>query len=215
MSDATAREQAYRPRQTRALQTRAALIAAAERLIAEFGEETVTTSRVAAECGVAVGSVYRYFPDRDALLLAAYDETVARVVQACSQALEGLEQGLAAQVAARKLLRVYLDAAEAIPAHARLLRAMRRIRPVEHDQGEAEDRIAGDILAPFLERFAPGAGRVDRASLTFLNVLLGTLVDLYLVEERTAVRARLRDDIEAHMLLALGRIIGGDAPSAG
>ena len=44
--------------------------------------------------------------------------------------------------------------------------------------------------------------------LHFLNVLMGTLVDLYLVTEGAEARARLRTEIEAHMLLALERLRG-------
>ncbi|WP_197435020.1 TetR/AcrR family transcriptional regulator [Nitratireductor arenosus] len=197
------------PRQPRARQTRAALIEATEILVAREGEAAVTTSRVAAACGVAVGSVYRYFADRDALLLAAYDDTVARIVAACAAALERLDPTTPVDVAARMMLEHYLTAADAVPAHVGLLRVMRRLRPVEHDQGQAENRIVGDLLGPFLARFAPAIPTPDPHALAFLNALLGTLVDLYLVEDRADIRLRLRDDIEAHMVLALGRILAG------
>lgn len=200
-------ESAPTPRQPRAQKTRAALIEATEMLVARGGEAAVTTSRVAAVCGVSVGSVYRYFADRDALLLAAYDDTVARIVATCAAALDKLDPTLPADKAARVMLDQYLEASDAVPAHVGLLRVMRRLRPVEHDQGQAEDRIVGGLLGPFLARFAPGMRTPDPHALAFLNALLGTLVDLYLVEERADIRRRLRDDIEAHMVLALGRIL--------
>ncbi|MEO9613818.1 MAG: TetR/AcrR family transcriptional regulator [Nitratireductor sp.] len=197
------------PRQPRARKTRAALIEATEKLVASEGEAAVTTSRVAAACGVSVGSVYRYFADRDALLLAAYDDTVARIVAGCVAELDRLDPTLPLDKAARAMLDRYLAAADAVPAHVGLLRVMRRLRPVEHDQGQAEDRIVGDFLGPFLSRFAPAMPTPDPHALAFLNALLGTLVDLYLVEDRADIRLRLRDDIEAHMVLALGRILAG------
>ncbi|MCB2076512.1 MAG: TetR/AcrR family transcriptional regulator, partial [Novosphingobium sp.] len=112
------------PRQKRSLRTRAALLSAVEDLVAAEGSDAVTTTRIAAETGVAVGTIYRYFADREALLLAAYDETVGRVVAECNKALATLPEETLAPDAARSLLRCYLEAAEAIPAHAGLLRAM-------------------------------------------------------------------------------------------
>lgn len=195
------------PRQGRALRTRDRLLSAVEDLVAAEGAEAVTTTRLASATGVSVGTIYRYFDDRDALLLAAYDATVTRIVAACSAALADLDPGLAVADAARELLRLYLDTADAIPAHSGLLAAMRAIRPVAADQGgNNEVTIVGDLLRPFLQKFAGGAA-MDPTRLHFLNVLLGTLVDLYLVTTDTKERTRLRGEIEAHMLLALDRAL--------
>ena len=79
------------------------------------------------------------------------------------------------------------------------------IRPIEADHGPASDRVVTGLLAPFLARYGPRAG-ASGERLHFLNVLMGTLVDLYLVTEAPGVRKRLRAEIEAHMLLALERL---------
>lgn len=193
-----------RPLQGRAMRTKAAMLAAVERVVASEGPEAVTTTRIASETALSVGSVYRYFPDRDALLLAAYDATVMRIVAACEKALNALPPGLAREDAARRLLSEYLAAAESIPAHSGLLRAMRSIRPVETDQSGGGADISGHILAPFVARFGPRLP--DGARVRFLGILLGTMVDLYLVTSDPTERLRLRDELEAHMLFALGRI---------
>ncbi len=201
------------PVQDRAQKTRAALLCVTERLVAEEGADAVTTTRVAAETGVSVGTLYRYFVDRDALLLSAYDGTVARIVSSCADALAALPAHTMVEQAARTLLHVYLDAAEAIPSHSGLLKAMRAIRPIEADNNADKNHIVDDIVAPFLARFAPQS-RHDPLSLQVINLLLGTLVDLYLVTPDKAARARLRQDVEAHMLLALERALQpGDKPT--
>ncbi|MBO6717572.1 MAG: TetR/AcrR family transcriptional regulator [Rhizobiaceae bacterium] len=193
------------PRRKRGQATRAALLAAVEHVVAAEGPEAVTTTRIAAETGVAVGTIYRYFADREALLLQAYDETVGRIVAECHAALEALPANADAELAARTLLGRYLDAAEAVPAHAGLLRAMRLIRPVAADQSANEDRVTTEIFAPFLARFAPGA-EATPAALHLMGVVVGTLVDLYLVAERDADRAWLRAEIEAHVAFMVGRL---------
>jgi AcrR family transcriptional regulator len=56
------------PVQARALRTRAALLAAAERELSERGHQATTAQSIAARAGVATGSFYQYFADKDAAL---------------------------------------------------------------------------------------------------------------------------------------------------
>lgn len=198
------------PVQRRARRTRAALLAAVGKIVAAQGAEAVTTTAVAQATGVSVGTIYRYFDDRDALLLATYDGSVAGIVETCARALHGFPADLPREEAALKLLSLYLATADADPAHAGLLKAMRAIRPIASDQtGGNEADISRDLIAPFLARFAPKAS-VDPGGLHFLNVLLGTLVDLFLVTPPGPERERIRRDVEAHMMLALSRAVGRD-----
>jgi AcrR family transcriptional regulator len=207
MDQPAGRQRLVEPRQNRALKTRAALLEAVETLVAAEGSEAVTTTRIAAETGVSVGTIYRYFSDREALLLAAYDATVARIVEQCAAALNVLPGDLAPAAAARRLLSCYLEAAEAIPAHAGLLRAMRSIRPIEADQqGENQVGIMAELFLPFLARYAPGAENLDPVRLLFMSALVGTMVDLYLVTADATARVRLREEIEAHVLLIIDRL---------
>ena len=197
------------PIQQRALRTRATLLAAVENIVASEGSDAVTTTRVAKETGVAVGTIYRYFTDRDGMLLAAYDETVTRIVASCATSFEKAEPSASPLDAAEELLSLYVRSAEAIPSHAGLLKAMRAIRPIEADQtGNNETTIVGGLLLPFWQRYADTPP--DPARLHFLSVLLGTLVDLYLMASDSHSRQRLRAEIIAHMRLALGRALLAD-----
>jgi AcrR family transcriptional regulator len=209
MSQAASPSRTFAPRQKRAMATRGALLEAVERIVAAEGPDAVTTTRLAGDTGVAVGTIYRYFADRDALLLAAYDATVLRIVADCRQVMEELPAHMHPREAANVLLRRYLDAAEAIPAHSGLLRAMRAIRPIEADQsGSTEVDIIGRLIAPALERFIPGAAGVDPDRLRFMNVLIGTMVDFYLVAPDGRSRERIAREIEAHVGLMVERLAG-------
>jgi AcrR family transcriptional regulator len=56
------------------------MLTAADRVLAAQGAEAVTTTTVAAEAGVAVGSVYRYLPHRGAILHALATRYLDRLV---------------------------------------------------------------------------------------------------------------------------------------
>ncbi|MCW6008576.1 TetR/AcrR family transcriptional regulator [Micromonospora sp. CPCC 205371] len=56
------------PQQARSKARVALLLDAAERVLVRDGVAALTTSRVAAEAGVSVGSLYQYLPDRGAII---------------------------------------------------------------------------------------------------------------------------------------------------
>ena len=58
------------PTQDRSRHTVAAILEATLRVLDEVGGQGLTTSRVAEVAGVSVGTLYQYFPNRDALLNA-------------------------------------------------------------------------------------------------------------------------------------------------
>jgi len=66
--DSTAARLRTSPQQARSQARIDAALAAAVRILEREGAESVTTTRVAAEANMAVGSVYRYFPDKAAIL---------------------------------------------------------------------------------------------------------------------------------------------------
>src|SRR6056297_2279933 len=59
-----------RPRQERSRRLVAKVLDEATRLFSELGYHATTTNRVAEAAGVSVGSLYQYFPNKDALVVA-------------------------------------------------------------------------------------------------------------------------------------------------
>ena len=56
------------PKQVRSLATVAAIVEAAARILEEAGHAGFSTNAVAERAGVSVGSLYQYFPSKDALI---------------------------------------------------------------------------------------------------------------------------------------------------
>ncbi|TQJ57100.1 TetR family transcriptional regulator [Streptomyces sp. NBC_00080] len=67
------------PRQARSKARLALMLEAAERILVGDGVEALTTTRVAAEAKVSVGSLYQYLPDRDAIIDALATGYFARL----------------------------------------------------------------------------------------------------------------------------------------
>lgn len=58
------------PRQARGRERVAQILDAAEQLFGELGYEATTTNLIAARAGVPIGSIYQYFPHKEAILHA-------------------------------------------------------------------------------------------------------------------------------------------------
>lgn len=72
-------EQRTVPVQPRGERTRTAILDAAHRVLKARGPEALTTQAVARESGVAVGTVYRLFPNKEAIVCTLYEQKVAQV----------------------------------------------------------------------------------------------------------------------------------------
>ncbi len=64
------------PRQQRAVETRRAILDAAAHIFAEYGYAAGTTNRIAEAADLSIGSLYQYFPNKDAILSALTDAHV-------------------------------------------------------------------------------------------------------------------------------------------
>jgi AcrR family transcriptional regulator len=114
-----------RPSQERAKVTVDALIEATFQVLDRVGFDGLTTTRVADRAGVSVGSLYQYFSDRDALLVAAGRRHMECLQAKLEQAaLEHAELG----ERVRAMLSVLVDFALARPRLSRELIQLVRTR---------------------------------------------------------------------------------------
>ena len=68
-----------RPRQRRALQTVEAILGAVVRVLKREGVSSLTTNRIAEVAGVSIGSVYQYFPDKEAIFVALHQRHIEQI----------------------------------------------------------------------------------------------------------------------------------------
>ena len=68
-----------RPRQQRSKDTVDTILDATTRVLVKHGFDGLTTNAVAAAAGVSIGSVYQYFPNKEALVAALIDRHVEKM----------------------------------------------------------------------------------------------------------------------------------------
>jgi AcrR family transcriptional regulator len=187
------------PRQARAQHTVNAIIEASARILEEQGHGGFTTNAVAELAGASIGTLYQYFPDKDALLGALIARETSRLVEEVEaasmvatgrRALDGvIEAAVRHQVRRPRLARL-LDFEEArlpLDADTQLVRAKivtlladifrRPDLPQQSDMPSA----TGDVLAIIRgmldaagergeEGQAPLIVRVRRAVLGYLSM---------------------------------------------
>lgn len=75
------------PRQARSTQLVAAILEAAVRVLVRDGAHRFTTARVAETAGISVGSLYQYFPNKEAILFRLQAEEWRQTVDALERIL--------------------------------------------------------------------------------------------------------------------------------
>lgn len=79
------------PRQRRALATRDAILEAATQLLAAGGLAAFNTNAVAERAGVSIGSLYQYYPNKDALMVALIHQALQRQLATLQAAVGSLD----------------------------------------------------------------------------------------------------------------------------
>lgn len=145
--------QRRRPRQQRSQQTVDWVLEAAAQLFSEHGYAGTTTNKVAERAGVSVGSVYQYFPNKDALLAALAER---HLHEAAAAVLAAIERASAMQAPLPLLLReVITSIAEPHAAQPDLHSLLVRhalVHPGFADTVRATEREVAAALAAELTR---------------------------------------------------------------
>ncbi|MGY2011427.1 TetR/AcrR family transcriptional regulator [Nocardia gipuzkoensis] len=109
-----------RPTQERAKATREHILDTAARLFGEHGIANTSANRIAAEAGVSVGTVYRYFTDRTVMV----DKLIERLLENAEQRFTQRVFGLAEQTTEELVASILEVITDELVANAQLIRAL-------------------------------------------------------------------------------------------
>jgi AcrR family transcriptional regulator len=183
-----------RPQQARSVTTVEAIYEATIQVLLREGIHRLTTTRVAERAGVSVGTMYQYFPHKQALLYALnarYLDIVAeRVEAACLK-----QHGATTAEMTRGLVEAYWLAKT---ERSEVTRALYR-SAVELDNEALIDAFAKrmDRATIAMLESAPNAryASIDLVNVTLLSVIFGTVRNVFErnlpAEEQVAIRDEL------------------------
>jgi len=162
---------ATRPLRADAERNRERILAAAAEIFAERGLD-VSLDDIAAHAGVGVGTVYRRFPDKDALIDALFEEKIDQAVALADEALELEDPWEGFTTFMRGMCR--LQAEDSGFKDALLMRDRGRERVAA-----ARERIAPRAMKLLARAQEAGAIRADLGAfdVLMLNLCIGLLAD--------------------------------------
>ncbi len=182
------------PRQARALATVEAIFEATIQVLLSEGPTRLTTTRVAARAGVSVGTMYQYYPHKEALLYAVtgrYLDAIAEAVEKACRASHGAPLTEMSDV----LVKAYWDA-KTLKRNA--TRALYLVA-MEVDTAALTEGCIQRIEAATAAMFAsaPDAEFDDLVLVnhSLLNMLFGTVRSLFTREISPAIANRLGDEL--------------------
>jgi AcrR family transcriptional regulator len=109
-----------KPRQARSGATVDAILEATARVLRRDGYDKLSTNRVAVEAGVSIGSLYQYFPNKEALVAALIDRHRGEMMRIFFERMAEVA-GASVAEAVRVLVRALVEAQATDPRLHRML----------------------------------------------------------------------------------------------
>lgn len=158
--------------QERSRATVDALIEATARVLVREGFERASTNRIAAEAGASIGSLYQYFPTKEALVAAVIERHKNDMMEVLRRALVRVA-GMPLEQGVRELVALMIDAHRVDPElHRVLVEQIPRIGRLAEVEGF--DREVRELVRAYLE--------AHRAELRALDLDLAAFVCVSSVE---------------------------------
>jgi len=138
------------PKQARSGATVEAILEAAAQVFERQGYAAGTTNRIAERAGVSIGSLYQYFPNKDAILLALVHRHLAEGTAALGPHLEQLSDGARFDDVLPDIVHAMVALHVLAPGLHRVLFEETRLPPtLRAELDELEDRLV-DLTADAL-----------------------------------------------------------------
>lgn len=145
-----------------------AILDATARILVRDGYEHASTNRIADEAGVGIGSLYQYFPNKEAIVGELVDRYSRRITDTVTQRLADLADS-PPEVVTRELTRTMVELKRENPRLAQVLRE--QIPRVGRMQRyERELACVVDAAEAYLRRWRDRVAHEDLATAAFVAV---------------------------------------------
>jgi AcrR family transcriptional regulator len=176
------------PAQSRSNATVNAVLEAAARILEKYGFEGYTTNAVAERAGVSIGSLYQYFPTKDAVTVALIEREAAVLLAdvAAVPYTEGYEAAL------EHLIRAAVAHQMRRPKLARLLDFEESRLPIRSRKGRVDDIVHATLVRVLSQPNAGTTGDPEVAAHDVLAIVKGMVDAAGERQETNAQQLELR-----------------------
>jgi AcrR family transcriptional regulator len=184
------------PVQRRSRQMLETILQATTRVLIQEGYASTTTNRVAEVAGISVGSLYQYFPSKDALLVALLRQHREAMVRVLASHLDGLSETTPVETAVRALVRAMLEAHGVNPRLHRVMieQVLRKDARAEVDDFEPRvEQLLADALYRYRDRLR--VRDLDLAAFVLVRMVLGVAHAAVVDDPERARDPRLADEV--------------------
>ena len=187
-----------RPRQERSAQLVADVLEAAVRVLAREGASRFTTARVAEEAGVSVGSLYQYFPNKEAILFRLQSDEWNQTSALLEKILSAPDQPALDRL--RSMVRAFFHSER---EEVLLRTALKDAAPLYRDAPEVRKHRETGMrrLSTFMDEALPDVSAKERA---FAAALVMTTMSV--VGKSVSVEAHSKSEVDA-WALAMGDML--------
>jgi AcrR family transcriptional regulator len=176
-----------KPRQARAIRTYEAILAAASELLVDVGVERISTNLIAERAGITVPALYRYFPNKYAVLNALAAQLAKKQWLAFEEWYQDrISRGDVAGLLddSYELLKSIYDVTRAQPGGLEILQAQRAVAPLQVERLATHRRAADDFCAQ-LETYANRPLTEEERTTARLTIEMGHALILMTLEDDT------------------------------
>ena len=183
------------------------IIDAGRAVLLERGYDGASTNRIAAQAHISPGSLYQYFPDKDAIVAEVVDRWTAELHTRISRVFTRALEGSAEDMSVRETL---LELLGALGENPRLLRVLIEELPKAPDSrlSDFEKRI--DALLGMWLRFHltdRGSRPVDAIAWMLVRTVENVAVS-YVLEQPDITREQVADELTAMVTAYLREMTG-------
>lgn len=202
---ARARSLRTRPTQARAQKTFDAILAAAADLLIELGWDGFNTNLLAERAGCRVATLYRYFPDKLAVVSTLAESVVSQWDAAFAEIAEALEDSGDLREVWPDFSRRFVAILRTNPSALAVRKAMHAVPELRAIDQEDNKRLAGH-LAAMLRAKLPDLPAEKSLSIALVLIESQVAVTDLAMAETDAVATQLLQDLEAMHLAYLNQL---------
>lgn len=190
------------PVQKRGQQRVEAILDAAEAVFGEMGVDAATTNAIAERAGASVGSLYHFFPNKDAILHALAERFAATMTLMLARELRLDEPWVPLPVLFREMIESFAQMDEAHPGYLAVCRATDSASGGKSQVSLQMEEHMQELVRTLLARRMPGIPEAEAARHAALSVVVvhAVLDHVMSVEEplRSGIRSALVDMLVRH-----------------